>query len=62
MITIAYEAIKDTRSRVKTTIFGTSGLADCEDILKASTLSLAIKKRNPALQEIIVAEQATQNR
>jgi DnaJ-class molecular chaperone len=56
MITVAYEAIKDKRSRVKTQVFGTSKVAECQDIIRAATLSVSINKRSPLLKEIIDAE------
>ncbi|MFA6013380.1 MAG: J domain-containing protein [Desulfobacteraceae bacterium] len=62
MITMAYEAIKDMRSRVKTRLFGTSQTASCEDILRAITLTLPVRKRIPTLKEIIKAESEKQNR
>lgn len=62
MITIAYEAVKDMRNRVKTRLFGTSHAASCEDILRAITLTLPVRKRIPTLKEIIKAESEKQNR
>ena len=59
MITVAYNAIKDGRSRVKTTLFGTSEVAEAGDIIEASALSLNIRKRNPSLQELIRVEKET---
>ncbi len=55
-ITVAYEAIKDKRSRIKTRVFGLSEVIDYEDLIKSLTIPLKITRRAPLLSEIIAAE------
>lgn len=55
-ITIAYESIKDKRSRVKTRVFGLSEVVGYEDLIKGLTIPLKITRRSPLLSEIIDAE------
>lgn len=59
MITLAYDAIKDRRSRIHTRLFGTSDVARCEDILRALALPLEIKRRSPSLADLVELERHT---
>ena len=55
-ITTAYDALKDERSRVETTIFGMARYGDFELALDALVRARPDRRRSPGLKTLIAAE------
>jgi len=53
ILTTAYEAVKDMRSRVKTSLYGTAKQAECVALLEAMKLSASIQKKRPVLSDLM---------
>ena len=52
----AYEAVRDERTRVRTTIFGTAGGGGAEAALMALVRARSDRREAPGLQELLIAE------
>lgn len=56
MITLAYDAIKDKRSRIRTRLFGIDNAERSEAVIKALTLAFELRRKVPALKDLIEME------
>jgi len=55
-ITAAYEALKDERTRVATTLFGTLQYADFEMALMDLVRARSSRRKSPGLKALLAAE------